>query len=373
MREATVTMLAVSVWACVGGTQAWARTPGVPFADVVLPSWYAPAPGQFVNTPQFNDPTRAIGAPTGGGPTAPDNTSQLTLGGFGGSVVLGFSAPVFDDPLNPMGLDAIVFGNAFYVNANPIRRWAEAGVIEISRDVNGNGLPDDAWYVIRSPALADPPVGAQPSVLWDDDPFTMTPPLNPGWYPSGVGAGSYTTSGLLLAGVFNSIVLENSDALLEDAPGLADLTPTLALGDTDADGVVEDPAAAPEDFYTRPDSPFLVGIAAGSAGGAAFDIAWAVDALTGMPAGLDGFDFVRITTGPNALAGAFGEISTEVDAIARVSPDPLWYDETGDGVLDIEDLYAARTDVRRDATVDGIDEQLVRRAVRAQLDGVPAR
>src|SRR5690606_29112210 len=90
---------------------------------------YAPAPGQFVNDPAFNDPARSLGAPIGAGLLTADLTSIVTLGGFGGSLTLAFDEPVEDDANNPLGLDCIVFGSAFYVAGNENRRWAEAGLI----------------------------------------------------------------------------------------------------------------------------------------------------------------------------------------------------------------------------------------------------
>ena len=71
--------------------------------------------------------------------------------------------------------------------------------------------------------------------------------------------------------------------------GYADLSPTLQLGDLDADNVVDDPNADPNDFYTRPDDPLRVGITMGAGGGDAFDIGWAIDAADGSPANLAGF------------------------------------------------------------------------------------
>ncbi|NOX59255.1 MAG: hypothetical protein GXP29_10405, partial [Planctomycetes bacterium] len=99
-----------------------------PFASGVLN--YDPAPGQFVNESQFNDASKALGAPNGGGSGLGNNLGVVTLGGFGGTITLAFAHTVFDDHANPFGLDAIVFGNAFWVLADPNRRWGEAGVIE---------------------------------------------------------------------------------------------------------------------------------------------------------------------------------------------------------------------------------------------------
>ena len=264
-----------------------------PFATRVIS--YTPSPGQFVSNPQFNDPTRALGLPIGGGPSAADNTKCVTLGGFGGSIVLGFDHSILNQPpgnANPHGLDLIVYGNSFYVGASRTRRWAEAGVIEVSRDVNNNGLADDAWYVIPGSHL----------------PAIPSASLVGGHYQ-------------LPAAIFGGPVVTNplgTGATDEGIFGYADCTPTMVLGDLDGDGVADDLTLTPEMFYTRPDDPFVVGVTPGSGGGDAIDISWAVEPATGLPANLPSIDFVRITTAVDRVNGIFGEVSVEVCAVAEV-------------------------------------------------------
>ena len=310
--------------------------------DPFAATWvdFSPAPGQFVNDPLFNDPNRALGPPVGGGTSLPDNSSLVSLGGFGGSITLGFDHTVVDDAANPRGLDAIVFGNASWVSGDWNTHWAECGYIEISRDVNGNGLADDPWYLIPGSHITDPAEQWQ-TQTWDDDVGDGTyPPENPTWVPPGQ-SGTWTTQGHRLpAEVFDVQVLENPhgpDATEEGIFGYADYTPTLILGDSDGDNVVDDPEVTAEDFYTVPDDPFEVGITPGAGGGDAFDIAWAIDPATGEPADLDGFDFVRITNGVNHVDALFGEISPEIDALADVAPG-LMGDGDWDGDLDLDDL-----------------------------------
>lgn len=293
-----------------------------PFATRVID--YSPAPGQFVRNPQFSDPSRALGPPVGGGTVTADDTKVVTLGGFGGSITLAFDHRVLDDPRNPMGLDAIVFGNAIHVSGNPNRRFAEAATIEISLDVNANGLADDAWYVIRVPQMAMPPTAAISTRTWDDNIADPTfPPGQASWVPAGK-SGVWQTHGYLLpASAFAAPVLTNPNgttATTEGIWGIADHTPTLILGDLNADNIVDDAAASPAWFYTWPDDPFSVGITPGACGGDAFDIAWAVDPATGLPAMLPGFDFIRITTAVDAINVPFGEVSAEIGGVADVTP-----------------------------------------------------
>lgn len=324
------------ILACtIAGLAACAALGDPPFASEVVA--YAPAPGHWVNNSYFNDPALALGPPVGGGSFAPGNTSLVTLGGFGGSLTLRFPCPVEDDPLNPMGLDAIVFGNAFWVGS-PEQHWAECAVIEISRDENGNGIADDAWYLIPGSHLSWPlpPVVVQ---TWDDDVDDETyPPLRLDWIPEGV-FGTWTTSAYLLpAQVFAQSQIANPFIWtgVEGIYGYADYTPTLILGDTDGDNDIDDPSMSPDDFYTTADDPHALGISPGSGGGDAFDIAWAIDPDTGGPAGLPEFHFIRITNAVHYIHGSLGEISPEIDAVADARPDPVG-DYDADGDIDLAD------------------------------------
>lgn len=325
-----------------------------PFASRVVR--YDPAPGQFVNNPSFNDPTRALGSPSGGGLAAPDNSSLVSLGGFGGELVLSFEQPVADGYHNRRCQDAIVFGNAFYVSGDPDRRWAEAGVIEISVDANQNGLADDAWYLIPGSHLND--LDGQPvTATWDDDIADATyPPVSEALIPPGR-SGVWTTVGFVLPPLFNGPVLINPLGLGgedEGTWGYADHTPTLLLGDLDADNLIDDPNTTSEAFYTVPDDPFTVGISPGSGGGDAFDIADAIDPHTGLPAELTHFDFIRIRSGVDAESVLFGEASTEIDAVSDVGPG-LFGDSDWDDDVDSDDwiqLQACYTGPAADGELD---------------------
>jgi hypothetical protein len=317
-----------------------------PFATAVLE--FAPAPGQFVNDPLYDDPAAALGRPYGGGFSGPGTSSLVSLGGFGGSIILGFDHTVRDDPANPFGLDAIVYGNALWVGANPNRRWAECGFIEISRDANSNGLPDDAWFLIPGSHVTDlrpATEGGQYAVqTWDDVTADPTyPPEDETWIPPGR-TGVWTSAGYRLPpAIFENPVVVNpngTDATEDGIFGYADYSPTLKLGDLNGDNQIDDPEITPEAFYVRPDHPFQVGLTPGCGGGDAFDIAWAVDPATGEPAGLDGFDFIRITTAVNRVIllppPPLNELSTEIDAVADVA-EGQFGDAENDGDIDAGD------------------------------------
>jgi hypothetical protein len=323
-------MIRLVLLATLAAAAAHAGDPSFWFAGEVID--FTPAPGQFVNNPLLNNPANALGAPVGGLPGEPVTSDIVSLGGFGGSITLKFVDTVWDEPCNPFGVDAIVFGNALYVSSNPRRRFAEAAHIEISYDANHNGLADDAWFVIRGSSLPAVPSDSYATQDWDTDTGTPTPPANVLWYPDSVPASAYSTSAYELPPMFAAnIVTLPPEATEEAVFGYADFTPTLSppAGDD------------PELFYSAPDDPFAIGVTPGSAGGDAFDIAWAVDPLTGAPANMPGFDFIRITTAVDAIIGPLGEISAEIAGVSRVRPRILLEgDATGDGVVNFADLNA---------------------------------
>lgn len=113
-----------------------------PFADEVI-SYTA---GLNV-TPGFDDPSRALGIPATSngdfGDVTPFNgaflNSDLVQVGDGGSLVVRFAEPVLDDPLNPFGIDLLVFGNAFFYQPDLFGDsaedlFADPALIEVSQD-----------------------------------------------------------------------------------------------------------------------------------------------------------------------------------------------------------------------------------------------
>jgi len=317
---------------------------------------YLPAPGQRVNLPLFNNASRALGAVSGGGTAAANNDSVVTLGGFGGQIVLGFSQDVRDNPANPMGLDAIVFSNSFFAYGSEQLHWAELGTIEIMPELNGNGIAGDApgeqWYLIRGSHLG---AGSYREQTWD----RTAGPQPDGTYPIAAGwPDSYTTGAHELHPAYQTGLYEGSLAnpnVLDQDPGndqiegywgYAGYAPALKLGDRDGDNSTAGPGdfatMSPELFYTTPDDPLSVGISPGSGGGDAFDIAWAIDPDTWQPAGLEAFRYLRITTAVDAFLGyegELGEVSVEVDGVAAVR---ATCDLDGDGVSGLGDYDAMR-------------------------------
>lgn len=84
---------------------------------------------------------------------------MISLGGFGGYVVVGFDHTIINKPGKR---DFRVIANAFYAAGNPEANApeggsCEAGVIRVAYDANKNGVPDeDEWYEIAGSAHEDP-------------------------------------------------------------------------------------------------------------------------------------------------------------------------------------------------------------------------
>lgn len=101
---------------------------------------YLPAPGQFIN--------EALGSPAGAQKLIGSTSSLVTLGGFGGYVVFGFDHSV----INQTGYDLAIYGNPI----GGTMPFSEPGIVMVSQDKNGNGLPDDEWFELAGSEYNDP-------------------------------------------------------------------------------------------------------------------------------------------------------------------------------------------------------------------------
>ncbi|MCD8072666.1 MAG: hypothetical protein LUE10_05775 [Alistipes sp.] len=99
---------------------------------------FSPAPGQFVSVPAGSTPeTLRAGAQSR--LEAAGNSYFLSLGAYGGYVVIGFDHSV--DCIDGLP-DLIIEGNPFDGSSEP-------GIVYVMQDENGDGLPNDTWYELR--------------------------------------------------------------------------------------------------------------------------------------------------------------------------------------------------------------------------------
>ena len=89
---------------------------------------YVYGPGQHAQIAKPTDISNFTGAPS-------NDKGWLYLGGFGGYVVAGFD----HDVVNGDGFDFEVYG---LQGASP-----EPGIVYVMPDTNGDGLPNETWYV----------------------------------------------------------------------------------------------------------------------------------------------------------------------------------------------------------------------------------
>ena len=253
---------------------------------------YRPAPGQFVGLlPRYEagdtEETmrrKAEEAITG------DALGTITLGAWGGYVTFGFDHEVEN---RADQADFKVLGNAF-INIDPATGKqtggsAEPGILQVSHDTNGNGLPDDPWYEIQGSNHLLPTTRTRYAITytrpaeggdvsWEDNEgrtgfiaqnaFHTQP-----YYPEWLGEDRMTFSGTCLSS--NVELLTNGTVLFHALPwGYADNQPNRSKE-------------------------------------CEIDIDWAVTA-EGQPARLPGIHFVRVYTGVRQYNPMTGESSTEV-------------------------------------------------------------
>jgi hypothetical protein len=271
---------------------------------------YRPAPGQFINDPGIG--TREAAESIVGG-----IDGLVSLGNFGGYIVVGFDHTVWNDPKNPYGVDFTVLGNAMSNSSEP-------GIVMVMADTNGNSLADDTWYELKGShydsastvhhytiTYTNPKqAGAVP---WTDNrgetgSVKFIPEHDQPYYPLPDFFPAYPQDETVFSGSLLNPTINDSN------PQFVRIK---ALPFGYADNLPFTGTAPP---YI-PDNPATYGVLEGN-GGNAFDIDWAVDE-DGHPVYLEGIDFIKIYTATNVNAGWLGELSTEVCGIIDVSPDDI--------------------------------------------------
>ncbi|MBR2205874.1 MAG: hypothetical protein IJ898_05935 [Prevotella sp.] len=297
---------------------------------------YRPAPGQFVNdAPEYEegdteaDMIRKCNERLAG--LNPIDAHLVALGGWGGYITFHFDHPVVNLPGQR---DFAVWGNAYQEMRNLVfGGMNEAGIVMVSQDTNGNGLPDDTWYEISGSCDEDS-VG---KVVYDYEVTYQRNPMgdipwtdnqgNSGtidrnhyhtqeYYPLWLPEDELTFRGTRLPNNMHNLS-DQVDAtwspyyyvLVGFRYGYADNLPNFT-----------DDADATSYNYE----------------GCGIDISWAVDEQR-QPVNLDHIDFVRVYTGMN-----------------QKCPQPEWWGETSTEILGAEDLHleASITGIRSQETGD---------------------
>ena len=286
------------------------------------------APGQFTNA-SYYDPTVLIGTGgTTGTSSTPSTSGLISLGSFGGYVVFGCESPILNDPRNPYGIDFTLVGNP--MKGNRYGYWIEPGAVMVSRDDNGNGLPDDPWYELAGSdywfsttrrnatfTYEDPGYSSRHAVVFTDD-LGRTGAVNTNYfhaqnyfpekniYPGAdISDGKIAFTGTLIACNYD---LRN--------PAYIEAYRPLAFGYTD-NHVTKGDLTVPVNPYSEE----TLADGTVTTPGDGFDISWAVDG-NGNYVDLDQIDFIKVYNPVWQNCGAsVGESSTEVGAFAITRPD----------------------------------------------------
>ena len=293
---------------------------------------YCPAPGQYVNdAPAYEegdteaDMIRKCNENLAG--MGPIDSHLVALGGWGGYITFHFDHSIANLPGQR---DFAVWGNAYQEMKNLVfGGMNEAGVVMVSKDTNGNGLPDDPWYEISGSCDVDSvgkvdygyeityqrnPMGDIP---WMDNRGNSgtidrnhyhTQEYYPQWLPDGLTfRGTRLPDNMLnLSDKVDSGWSPYYYVLIGFRYGYADNLPNFT-----------DNADATSYNYE----------------GCGIDIGWAVDENR-QPVNLDFIDFVRVYTGLN-----------------QKCPQPEWWGETSTEFAGAEDIHLeASLEAIREAT-----------------------
>jgi hypothetical protein len=221
---------------------------------------------------------------------ANNNGGMVSLGGYGGYITFHFDHSV----KNVDGEYDI------YIKGNAMDNGSEPGIVMVSKDTNGNGLPDDEWYELSGSADVDSigkvKYGYEITYTYNemnDIPWTdnlsrsgtvdrntyHTQEYFPLWLLQ-------TQAGRQSVLTFRGTLLPNN-AYDKSGKGTMWVLPALRYG-------------------------YVDNIKNSNAEGNSFDIGWAVEPESRTPVYLDYVDFVRVYTGMNQKAGWLGETSTEI-------------------------------------------------------------
>lgn len=261
---------------------------------------YTPAPGQFVGDVILGGFDGSETTPEAACAYAERRMSErnfVSLGGFGGYIVVGFDHSIDNDG----GYNIVIEGNSMATSSEP-------GIVWVMRDENGNGLPDDTWYELKGseygaggtlsgysvtyyrPESAKSPVRWTDSLGGEGEIDYIKAHFQESYYPAWIEADTYTLTGTRLAP--NNYFDEETGQWVQPPYewGYADnFSPIDRLTDDDNTG------AGPSGNH--------------------FKISNAVTA-DGRAANLPYIDFVKVQTALNTKSGGLGENSTEVFSIS---------------------------------------------------------
>ena len=273
---------------------------------------YCPAPGQFIGTlPAYEagDDAQSM-ADKCTQAIAGDADGMISLGGWGGYVTFHFDHPVVN-----------VSGQAdLYIKGNAVNGNSEAGIVMVSRDDNGDGLPNDAWYELSGSADADSSLAVTYGYTVT---YTMAGELQDVPWTDNLGR-----QGTIARNAFHE--QEYFPQWLGQTLTCQGTLLPCNASDISGNGTYWQLSAL---RYGYADN-----LPNGDTVGNSFDIDWAVDPITRQTVTLSHIDFVRVYTALNQSAGWLGETSTEVCGAMDLHPDAVMADVETLAVATFDDL-----------------------------------
>ncbi len=286
---------------------------------------FCPAPGQIVNEiPEIpsdadREEVNAIVLEQIGGDR---NPGMISLGAYGGYVVFGFDHPV----VNVEGKsDLKIYGNAFVSDMGSGGGSCEPGIVMVSIDANGNGVPDDYWYEIAGSEHDNEAIYKGFKIVYhkpDDDCEPVVDEENPSVVDK-----EYIMFTTNQPGYETGYVTRNAFHQQSYWPEWLGVE-TLEFAGTRLPDNGENRGADGEQywmlkFYERGYVDNLP-----NSDDEGINIEWAVDA-DGIPVSLPKIDFVKVYTAVSQSCGWIGETSTEVCGAEDLHPDEIYNDVEG--------------------------------------------
>ena len=271
---------------------------------------YCPAPGQFVgDLPRYEegDTPESMRAKVEEC-IAGTNDVLVSLGGFGGYVTFGFDHSIVN---MQDSLDFRILGNALYASSDASSMTsgggAEPGIVMVSIDANGNGVPDDEWYELAGSEHGNSATVHNYEIAYHRTPVghEATPRPNSGvtdttyiaWSDNSGNAGYIERNAFHTQEYFPQWL--SDDVLTFKGTRLPN-------NGVDAQGDGSYYILSSYSWGYADNHPNTASVAQNG-----FDIDWAVDG-NGSRVHLPCVDFVRVYTGVNQQCGRIGEVSTEI-------------------------------------------------------------
>jgi hypothetical protein len=278
---------------------------------------YVPAPGQNVNVvPEYPAGATAaqMAAVAAEQLCGAQTPGMVTLGAFGGYITVGFDHPV----VNVAGdYDFKIFGNAIVSDIYSGGGSSEPGIVMVSVDTNGDGLPNDPWYELAGSdyGLDSTVRGYQITYYRPDEnktrvPDADDPSINDATYIKWTTNNAGEPQGYVPRNVYHS---QSYWPQWLDRDQLT-FTGTRLAKNAENKGTTTNPYFV---LYFR-DWGYADNLPNATDPG--FKIDWAVDDQ-GRHVDLTHIDFIRVYTGINQYCGWLGETSTEVCGGLDLHPD----------------------------------------------------